>query len=76
MVKPAPSLAPEKSHLVSSTLDPVSFIALNGGNALSKVSLLRTWKCLGYTGGMKPLCPSPDELLIQAETATGGKIED
>ncbi len=48
-----------KSYLVTSTLDPVSYISYHGGAHSIKVDLLRTWKCQGHTGGNQPLCDSP-----------------
>ena len=46
-------------HLVTSTLDPVSYIAYNGGQSLLAVDLLRTWICPGYTGEALQTCDSP-----------------
>lgn len=45
--------------MVTSTLDPVSYTAYNGGNSMLSVDLLRTWICPGYTGGSKATCDSP-----------------
>lgn len=56
MMKDSPN-----GHLVTSTLDPVSYIAYNGGQELLAVDLLRTWICPGYTGGAKQTCKSPYE---------------
>jgi len=50
-----------KSYLVTSTLDPVSYISYHGGSHSIKVDLLRSWKCPGHTGGNTPLCKSPLE---------------
>lgn len=52
----------KKSYLVTSTLDPVSYISYHGGNTSIKVDLVRTWSCVGYTGGNQPLCKGPNEL--------------
>lgn len=41
-----------------STLDPVSFVAYNGGAGSIKVDLVRTWRCPGNTS-KKQICPSP-----------------
>lgn len=46
-------------HLVTSTLDPISYIAYNGGHGLLSADLLRTWICPGYTGSGKKTCESP-----------------
>lgn len=53
-IKDAPN-----GHMVTSTLDPVSYIAYNGGKSLLEVDLLRTWICPGYTGLSKQTCNSP-----------------
>lgn len=52
---------PEKGYIVTSTLDPVSYVAYHGGDTSIKVDLLRTWMCKGYTGAGKPLCESPQK---------------
>lgn len=67
-VKPAHSLSmDQKSHLVTSTLDPVSYISYHGGNAVIKIDLLRSWMCKGNTAN-KQLCAPPFEEL-QAKRA-------
>ena len=50
-----------KPYLVTSTLDPVSYVAYHGGAQTVSVDLLRTWTCKGYTGQLKNYCPSPYE---------------
>ena len=50
----------EKGYVVTSTLDPVSYIAYHGGDSSIKVDLLRTWMCKGYTGEGAPICDSPE----------------
>tara|TARA_R110002072_G_scaffold276051_1_gene437596 strand:- start:356478 stop:356771 length:294 start_codon:yes stop_codon:yes gene_type:complete len=60
-VKPAHSLSmDQKSHLVTSTLDPVSYISYHGGNQVIKIDLLRSWMCKGNTAN-KQLCAPPFE---------------
>lgn len=46
----------QRPYLVTSTLDPVSYIAYHGGQESIKVDLLRTWPCPGHTGAGKPMC--------------------
>ncbi len=46
------------SHLVTSTLDPVSYTRYHGGSDALKVDLLKTWMCKGHTGG-RDHCPDP-----------------
>ncbi len=48
-----------KANIVVSTLDPVAYVAYNGGSRLVQVDLLRTWICPGHTGNAKNICPSP-----------------
>ncbi|MBL7665715.1 MAG: hypothetical protein JNM93_11330 [Bacteriovoracaceae bacterium] len=42
-----------------STLNPVAYVAYNGGSEAISVDLIRTWICPGYTGGKKEYCSSP-----------------
>ncbi len=45
----------ETARLVTSTLDPISYAAYNGGSLSLEVNLLRTWQCFGNTS-KKYLC--------------------
>jgi len=47
-----------QSYVISSTLDPVSFLSYNGGRESIEADLLNSWMCKGHTG-KKDLCPSP-----------------
>lgn len=47
------------SHVVISTLNPVSYVAYNGGSSLVSIDLLRTWMCPGDTSYRKNICNSP-----------------
>jgi len=49
-----------------STLNPVSFIAYNGGASAIDVTLLRTWMCPGNTG-KKDYCPHPSQREVASE---------
>ncbi|WP_417336401.1 hypothetical protein [Halobacteriovorax marinus] len=51
----------QNGYLVTSTLDPVSYISYNGGANALKVDLLRSWVCVGHTGEHKELCKGPEE---------------
>lgn len=53
------NITSKEGYIRYSTLDPVSFIAYNGGAQSIKVDLLRTWHCPGYTGFNKPICKGP-----------------
>lgn len=50
-----------KPYLVTSTLDPVSYVSYHGGRETVSVDLLRTWMCKGHTGQLRSYCPSPYE---------------
>lgn len=45
-------------HIITTTLDPQSYVSYHGGPRLIAVNLLRTWMCPGNTA-RKPLCSSP-----------------
>jgi hypothetical protein len=49
------------AYLITSSLDPVSYVAYHGGRELIKVDLLRSWTCKGHTGNLQGYCPSPYE---------------
>ena len=49
----------KEGHLVTSTLDPVSYMAYHGGRQSIEIDLLRTWVCKGHTGYFKKFCDSP-----------------
>ena len=51
-----------KPYLVTSSLDPVSYVAYNGGQTAIRADLLRTWICPGNTA-QKEYCASPYERL-------------
>ncbi|MBC7538303.1 MAG: hypothetical protein H7281_05755 [Bacteriovorax sp.] len=37
------------AELVTSTLDPIAYVAYHGGNESVEVNLLRSWQCMGNT---------------------------
>ena len=37
------------SELVTSTLDPIAYVAYHGGQESVEVNLLRSWQCMGDT---------------------------
>lgn len=57
----------QEGYLVTSTLDPVSYLAYHGGHESLKIDLLRTWQCPGFTGDGKELCDSPHAQLDQGD---------
>jgi hypothetical protein len=56
-----------KPMIIRSTLDPVTYISYHGGAQAIEVELLDSWRCNGYTGMKKNVCPSPLEYLEMAE---------
>lgn len=58
-------------HLVTSTLDPVTYKAYHGGQDSLVVELLRTWTCKGHTGNFQRPCLSP--LGEYSKTMAGAK---
>ena len=50
-----------KGYLVTSTLDPVSYLSYHGGNSSLRVDLLRSWMCKGHTGNQQAPCNGPEE---------------
>ena len=54
-----------KTNLITSTLDPTTYQAYNGGSNLVAVDLLRTWICPGNTGQFKQTCDSPYKKLTK-----------
>jgi len=43
------------AELVTSTLDPISYVAYHGGRESIEVNLLRSWQCFGNTS-KEPVC--------------------
>ncbi|MEC7276019.1 MAG: hypothetical protein VXV96_06845 [Bdellovibrionota bacterium] len=56
----------QKSHIVTSTLDPQSYLAYHGGTETLSIDLMRTWMCRGDTSGQR-ICSPP---VMQNETLT------
>jgi hypothetical protein len=48
----------QKSHVVTSTLDPQSYLAYHGGDETLKIDMLRSWMCYGDTSN-KQVCSPP-----------------
>jgi hypothetical protein len=54
--------------MVTSTLDPTSYVSYHGGQGALRVNLLKTWTCKGHTGG-KAICEDPmAKLLLEEQT--------
>ena len=50
-------LKDRKGYMITSTLDPISFLAYHGGPRSLSLDLMRTWMCFGSTA-QKKICPS------------------
>ena len=49
------NINPPSAQLVTSTLNPISYAAYNGGKLSVEVNLLRSWVCMGNTS-RKEIC--------------------
>lgn len=54
------------SYLVTSTLDPKSYIAYHGGSDSIELNLLRSWMCMGNTS-RGPICTISAGLELEEE---------
>ena len=52
------------SYLVTSTLDPVTYVSYHGGNDSIQADSLRTWMCHGHTGNGITPCQEPVAVVI------------
>lgn len=57
------------AELVTSTLNPVSYVAYHGGNSTVEVNLLRSWQCMGDTSE-KPICTISNGEELNPQTRT------
>ena len=48
-----------QSELVTSTLNPVAYLAYHGGSESIEINLLRSWQCMGDTS-KTPICTISD----------------
>ncbi len=56
-----------KPYLVTSSLDPVSYVAYHGGDSSIKVDMLRTWMCPGNTSSFQEYCANPYDTILKEE---------
>jgi hypothetical protein len=61
------------SELVTSTLNPIAYIAYHGGNESVEVNLLRSWQCMGDTSKAQVCSISEGRELNGAPVNTGVK---
>jgi hypothetical protein len=65
-VRPARVIVQDKAeYVITSSLDPISYVAYHGGDDVVSVELARTWICPGHTGNFKPYCKSPYQKLLE-----------
>ena len=55
-------------YIVTSSLNPVAYLAYNGGSQSMNIELLRTWPCMGYTGSFKEFCKSTEQIVLENTT--------
>jgi len=67
MVSPRFQRRTPSSIIVTSTLDPSSYVSYHGGQEALRINLLKTWTCKGHTGG-KSVCDDPMAKLLLDET--------
>jgi hypothetical protein len=53
------------SELVTSTLNPIAYVAYHGGNESIEVNLLRSWQCMGNTSKI-PVCTLAESLDLKS----------
>lgn len=59
------------SVIITSTLDPNSYVMYHGGNRSIRVNLMNTWLCKGHTGN-KPTCAAPMAQLMNVGPQLNG----
>lgn len=61
------NINPSKAEMVTSTLNPRSYAAYNGGNLSVDITLMRSWMCMGNTSH-EDICSMSDgkELTVTA----------
>lgn len=58
------NINPPNAQVVTSTLNPTSYAAYNGGKLSVEVNLLRSWVCMGNTSH-KDVCSISEGLELQ-----------
>ncbi|MBF0315059.1 MAG: hypothetical protein HQK52_16670 [Oligoflexia bacterium] len=67
-----PSITTTVPTIVTTSLDPVSYLAYHGGNSSINIQLLRSWMCPGFTSE-KRYCDSPYKQIIKFKSSTESK---
>lgn len=60
------------AELVTSTLNPLSYIAYHGGKESIEVNLLRSWQCMGDTS-KQPVCTISEGKELNEASSFGAK---
>ena len=58
-----------ESELVTSTLNPIAYLAYHGGGETLEVNLLRSWQCMGNTSHL-PVCTISEGKELSEASAT------
>ena len=61
-----PTIRDIKAYIVTSTLDPVSYLAYHGGSSAIKIDQLRSWMCKGDTS-KQTICKAPFDNLAEED---------
>jgi len=60
------------AELVTSTLNPLAYVAYHGGKESVEVNLLRSWQCMGDTSN-SPVCSISDGKELKIAPPPAGK---
>ena len=66
--------SPPQAYLTISSLDPISYQSYHGGTGIQEIGLLRSWMCMGHTGG-KESCLAPLDLFPKEPVPTEAPTE-
>lgn len=64
------NITPQTTELVTSTLNPTTYIAYHGGDESVEVNLLRSWQCMGNTSKL-PVCTISEGKELSAPARLG-----
>jgi len=63
----------QKGYMVTSTLDPQSYLSYHGGPSTLKLDLIRSWMCRGNTSKQE-YCESPHSKMKRELSSTEKKL--
>ncbi len=61
------NLINNNSEIVTSTLNPISYLAYHGGKDSIEINLLRSWQCMGNTSRLQ-VCSISDGKELETKT--------